>query len=158
MCVRPEAIECGEDSVRPEKILVVNDQQEVLELLRTQLELLGWETVLAHSGSDAFEKLKDLRPSIMLVDLRMPGMDGLELTRVLKQHADYQTIPILAFSAFGMPRDRQQCLDAGCDDYLAMPFTLGDLKQRLIRLVAARLGVRGPTPILVRLKNPSKEN
>src|SRR2546425_219463 len=122
----------------PDKILVVDDQPEFLELLALQLGLIGWEAISAGSGREALEKLRDFRPAVVLLDMWMPGMRGLELARLLKNDPDRRGIPILALSAFAMDRDRQQCLEAGCDDYISKPFTIQELEERVLRLLSRK--------------------
>jgi CheY-like chemotaxis protein len=119
----------------PDKILVVDDQPEFVELLRLQLGLIGWEATTAGSGREALEKLRDMRPTVILLDMWMPGMSGLELARLLKNDPQYRAIPILAFSAAATDADRQQCLEAGCDDYISKPFTNQELEKRIVRLI-----------------------
>src|SRR5213594_2426940 len=84
------------------KILVVDDQKEFLELLALQLGRIGWEAIFAGSGREALEKVKGVRPTAILLDMRMPGMSGLELARLLKNDPDYRDVPILAWSACAM--------------------------------------------------------
>src|SRR2546422_6071331 len=119
----------------PDKILVVDDQPEFLELLALQLGLIGWEAISAGSGREALEKLRDFRPAVVLLDMWMPGMSGLELARLLKNDPHYRSIPILAFSASAIDEERQQCLEAGCDDYISKPFTNQELEERILRLI-----------------------
>ena len=118
------------------KILVVDDQKEFLELLALQLGRVGWEAIFAGSGREALEKVKGVRPTAILLDMRMPGMSGLELARLLKNDPDYRDVPILAWSACAMDRDRQQCLDAGCDNYISKPFTIQELEECILHLVS----------------------
>jgi CheY-like chemotaxis protein len=121
-----------------EKILVVDDQEDFLELLAVQLRRIGWEGIFARSGREALEKVKGVRPTAILLDMQMPGMNGLELTRLLRNDPDYRDVPILACSAYAMDRDRQQCLDAGCDNYISKPFTIRELEDCILRLVSGK--------------------
>ncbi|MGH7770967.1 MAG: response regulator [Candidatus Binatia bacterium] len=123
--------------MRPEKVLVVDDHRDILELLTTQLGLLGWEAVPASSGQEALEKLKGVTPRLILLDMRMPEMDGFEFVRYLRRNPDHRDIPILAVTALAMPGDREHCLKVGCDDCISKPFTLQDLQQRLTFLMSA---------------------
>jgi CheY-like chemotaxis protein len=120
------------------RILVVDDHREFLEILSVQLRSFGWDLILAGSAREAFQRLREIQPNIILLDLRMPVMDGVQTARVLKSRPEYHNIPILAFSACGLRSERQQCLEAGCDDYLSKPFTVSDLKERVMRLLAGR--------------------
>ena len=118
-----------------QKILVVEDHRDLLELLQLQLKFLGWESISAGNGLEALEKLKDARPAVILLDMGMPKMNGFELARHLKNDPDYRDIPILAVTGLAMPGDRERCLAAGCDDYIAKPLTHRDLQKYLTRLL-----------------------
>ena len=120
-----------------EKILVVEDNWDNLELLQLQLKFLGWESVPARSGVEALEKLENLVPAAILVDMVMSHMDGFALARSLKKNPKYRDVPILAVTALAMPGDRERCLKAGCDGYISKPFTHRDL-QRFLRHVLSR--------------------
>ena len=139
----------------PDKILIVDDQQEFLELLALQLGIIGWEAISAGSAREALEKLKDVRPAVILLDVRMPGMNGPELARLVRNDPNYRGIPILALSAFAMDRDRQQCLEAGCDDYISKPFTIQELEERILRLVSRRGHTRGTSQASINFKSPA---
>ena len=117
-----------------EKILVVEDNWDNLELLQLQLKFLGWESVPARSGVEALEKLENFVPALILVDMVMSHMDGFALARSLKKNPKYRDVPILAVTALAMPGDRERCLKAGCDGYISKPFTHRDL-QRFLRHV-----------------------
>jgi CheY-like chemotaxis protein len=120
-----------------ERILVVEDNRDSLELLKTQLKFLGWEVVPASSGREALEKVRTNQPDLVVLDMLMPEIDGFQVARMLKSDPDWKRIPILAATALAMPGDRERCLAAGCDDYLSKPFTHRELKEHLKRLLAA---------------------
>ena len=117
------------------RILVVDDHVDILEMLTVQLRCFDWDVTPARSGRDALEKLKEFRPSLILVDMWMPEMDGFELVRLVKQDAEYRDIPILAITAMGMPEGRELCLQAGCDDCILKPFRFRELRERLTDLL-----------------------
>ena len=119
-----------------ERILVVEDDRDSLELLKIQLKFLGWEVVPANSGREALEKVRMDRPNLVVLDMLMPEIDGFQVARMLKSDPDWKRIPILAATALAMPGDRERCLAAGCDDYLSKPFTHRELKEHLTRLLA----------------------
>lgn len=124
------------------KILVVEDHRDLLELLQIELKFLGWESIPAQHGREALEKLKDIRPAAILLDMVMPEMDGFELAEHLKNNPDYRDIPILAVTGLAMPGDREKCLAAGCDDYIAKPVTHRDLQKYITRFLPVT-GVEG---------------
>lgn len=123
--------------MRTEKILVVEDIRDQVELLQLQLRFLGWESIAARDGLEALKQLKLIRPKLILLDMATPRLDGFELARSLKGNPEYRDIPVLAVTALAMPGDRERCLAAGCDDYLPKPFTHRELQEHLRRLLSA---------------------
>jgi FlaA1/EpsC-like NDP-sugar epimerase len=113
------------------KILIVDDERQNLELLCATLQAVGWDVITASNGRDALESVKSNRPDAIVLDMVMPVMDGFELARSLKSDPDYSGIPIIAATSLLTRADRKRCLAAGCDDYVAKPFTVGQLHQRL---------------------------
>jgi len=90
------------------QILVVEDHGVLLELLGRTFTLRGWNTILAGSGVEALKKLEDYLPNVILTDMRMPAMNGIELVQILKGHPVYRNIPILAVSGASSRQVRQQ--------------------------------------------------
>ena len=117
------------------KVLVVEDNHDFLAFLGQILASLGWHTTLADSGWKALNQLAYELPSVILLDIRMPEMDGYELAKILKAHPVYRDIPILAASAISDHLAREQCLAAGCDDFISKPFAIRQLQTYLARLV-----------------------
>jgi CheY-like chemotaxis protein len=116
-------------------ILVVDDEMKSRELLGQVLRGSGWDVITANNGRDALEKIKISRPHAIVLDMTMPEMNGFEVARSLKSNPEYQTIPILAATGLCSWGDRQRCLAAGCDDYVAKPFTAGELQRHLASLL-----------------------
>ena len=120
------------------KVLVVEDTYDLREMLGTVLAAHGWNPILVESGQKALDKLERETPSVILMDLRMPDMNGFELATILKKHPVYRSIPILVVTAFPDPIARQQCLAAGCDDFISKPFAIAALETSLASLVSPR--------------------
>jgi CheY-like chemotaxis protein len=91
------------------------------------LEIQGYQVSLARNGIEAVQLAKQQKPDLILMDIQMPEMDGLEATRRIRTEADLDTIPIVAITALAMPGDREQCLAAGATDYLTKPVSLKKL-------------------------------
>jgi len=121
---------------RPAKVLVVEDHPDLLQFLDLVLTRHGWDVITSSSGREALDKLKYTSPRLILLDMWMPGMDGFELARFLKRCPHYRDIPILAVTGLSSFDSRELCLEAGCDDYIAKPFTLADLRDRITRLLS----------------------
>ena len=117
------------------QILVVEDHPFLAETL-TELLTVFDNPAHADSGKEALKQIKQKRPDIILLDLSLPDINGLELARRLRQNETTESIPILAMS--GSPTDRRDCLQAGCDDFILKPFTTSTLLARL-----SKLAVRG---------------
>lgn len=115
------------------KILVVDDEQAVRDSLRRSLSFNGYNVVLAEDGIQALEMIDKEQPALVILDVMMPGMDGLEVCRHLRSEGDDR--PILILTARDNVSDRVGGLDAGADDYLAKPFALEELLARVRSLV-----------------------
>jgi two-component system, OmpR family, response regulator MprA len=115
------------------RILVVDDEHAVRDALRRALRLDGYDVQIAPRGEVALSLLRDARPDAIVLDLLMPGMDGLELCRQLRAGGD--RTPVLMLTARDAVSDRVSGLDAGADDYLVKPFALEELQARLRALL-----------------------
>jgi two-component system, OmpR family, response regulator MprA len=115
------------------KILVVDDERAVRESLRRALELEGYQVELAADGEDALARLGVSAPDAAILDVLMPGIDGLELCRRLR--AEGNDVPVLMLTARSEIDSRVAGLDAGADDYLPKPFALAELLARLRALL-----------------------
>jgi CheY-like chemotaxis protein len=103
------------------RILVVDDNATNLKLASEVLEMEGHEVLRAVDAEDALHVLRNQLPDLILMDIALPGMDGLELTRRLKADARFRTVPIVALSAFAMKGDEEKALASGCDGYITKP-------------------------------------
>ena len=104
-------------------ILVVDDELDILELLHYNLSKLGYDVTCANSGEDALTKLPLCQPNLVLLDLMLPGIDGLEVCKAMKRNAQMANIPIIMLSARGEEADVVTGLELGADDYLTKPFS-----------------------------------
>ncbi|NRF67563.1 response regulator [Aquincola sp. S2] len=120
-------------------VLVVDDQPLNLELARLVLEGGGFEVGTAPDGEAARRSIAERRPDLVLMDIQMPGIDGLTLTIELKQAPATRDLVIVAFTAYAVPGDEQRFLDAGFDGYLSKPIdvpTFADAVRALLRATA----------------------
>ncbi len=120
-------------------VLAIDDEPGVLRLLRTQLSAEGFRVVTASDGEQALTLAEEQRPDIVLLDLMMPGLSGVEVMRALRARSE---VPIVMLTAKGDDQDKVRGLELGADDYLAKPFSPDELSAR-IRAVLRR-SVRGP--------------
>ena len=115
------------------KILVVDDNQELVRAL--QLLLKDYDLILAENGKQAVEIAFTLKPDLILMDILMPEMDGLEATRLIRQNAQTRSIPVLAITAGVSIGIEEECSQSGCDDFIAKPFTIEQLASRINTLL-----------------------
>ena len=117
-------------------ILVVEDNEENWDMLSRRLQRRGYRVVRAADGQEAVEMAARERPDLILMDVGLPVMDGLEATRRIRARAQTQTTPIIAVTAHAMSDDRDKALRAGCDDYHAKPVELPRLLAQMEALLA----------------------
>lgn len=119
------------------RVLVVDDEPLIVEMLSMGLGYEGFEVSVARTGPEALEQAWSMHPHVVVLDIMLPGMDGLEVCRRLRDRGD---MGIIMLTARGEVEDRIKGLDNGADDYLAKPFTFGELMARL-RAVLRRRGI-----------------
>ncbi len=120
------------------KVLYVEDNFQNFRLVMRMLARSGeYELTQAPDGNHALEMVGDLNPDIILMDINLPDMDGMEVTRRIKANPDLQNIPVIALTANAMVGDREKFLAAGCDDYLRKPITRDELKTALVKHLPA---------------------
>lgn len=110
------------------KVLIVDDEHAIRRFLRTALAAHGYEVHEAATGEDAILLTINLRPDLIILDLGLPGIDGIEVTRRLRE---WTQTPIVILSVQNQDTDKIEALDAGADDYLTKPFSVGELTARL---------------------------
>jgi len=122
------------------RVLVVDDDRAVRDALRRALTLAGYEVQMAEDGEQALELVVQAVPDAVVLDVGMPGIDGLEVCRRLRRLGS--RVPILMLTARDAVSDRIDGLDVGADDYMVKPFDVGELKAR-IRALLRRVGAEG---------------
>lgn len=115
-----------------EPVLVVDDNSQNLKLVRVLLRTEGYDVRTAVDAEEALGELEAFMPRLILMDLQLPGMDGLELTRKLKADPVRRSITIIALTAYAMKGDEEKARAAGCDDYVAKPIDIETL-PRMVR-------------------------
>ncbi len=106
-----------------QRILVVDDEEDILELVRYHLAREGYEVVVSASGEDALKKAKREALDLVVLDLMLPGLDGLEVAKALKADAKTKTLPLIMLTAKGEDADVVAGLEIGADDYITKPFS-----------------------------------
>ncbi|MCL4294136.1 MAG: response regulator [Anaerolineae bacterium] len=116
-------------------ILLAEDNEANIQLLTDYLEGEGYRVVVARHGAEALARASEERPALILMDIQMPGMDGLEAIGRLRTESQLTSVPIIALTALAMPGDRERCLAAGANDYLSKPVSL----KKLVSAIAVYL-------------------
>ena len=123
---------------KPAKILVVDDEPQIARVLKTTLSARGYMIRTAVDGDDALLVMRSWTPDLLITDLRMPNVDGVELTRQVRKES---TIPIIVLSVRNEEKHKVEALDAGADDYVTKPFSRDELLAR-VRAALRRASVR----------------
>ena len=117
------------------KILIIDDDTAILELIKVNLELLGHEAIIASDGVKGFALARQELPDLIILDVMMPDVDGFTVANRIRNNPSTKDIPILMLTALSMIQDKTKGFDAGVDDYLVKPFDLDELKLRVRALL-----------------------
>lgn len=119
------------------KILVVDDEEVTTELAQTFLERHGFTVVCAHDGQQALELARSENPDLILLDVNIPKLDGFQVCKQLKSEEQFQSIPILMFTAKGLSSDVERGQEVGADEYIIKPFS----GAALVAIIRKHLGL-----------------
>ncbi|MCK5579815.1 MAG: response regulator [Candidatus Omnitrophica bacterium] len=117
------------------KILIVDDEQSIAEMLEMRLEAMGYETDMAHDGEEALKKVKEFKPELIILDIMMPKVDGLEVCRILKGSPETQDIKVMMVTALGRADDKQRGAEVKADLYMTKPFDSVELMDKVQELL-----------------------
>jgi two-component system, cell cycle response regulator DivK len=112
-------------------ILIVEDEPKNMKLLRDLLQRFGYEILEAFDGEEGVKSAGENIPNLILMDIMMPKMDGLEATRIIKAEAKTKYIPIIALTSYAMKGDKEKTMDAGCDGYIAKPIDIQEVLKTI---------------------------
>lgn len=127
------------DTEKQHTILVVDDEESVFEVVEGLLYREGYHLVYVNNGKAALEQIDPVQPDVILLDLMMPDMDGLETCRQLKSNQRWCHIPIIMVTALNSKEDLARSLDAGADDFLAKPINSIELRARVRSMLRIKL-------------------
>jgi CheY-like chemotaxis protein len=118
-------------------VLMADDNELILETIGEFLQSIGFNVIFTRNGFELLERAPEIHPDIILVDIQMPGMDGMEVMRRLRGHSDPRvaSAPIVAITALAMSGDREKILAAGANEYLSKPVSLKYLEERMRELL-----------------------
>ncbi|NTU84095.1 MAG: response regulator [Chloroflexales bacterium] len=130
LATRPRADDLARET-RQLRVLLADDNETNSLVIEDYLQSHGYAVVIARNGIEALEQIQIEPPDIVLMDIQMPGMDGLEATRRVRADPGLRALPIIALTALAMPGDRERCLEAGADAYFTKPISLRTLLDAL---------------------------
>ena len=125
----------GERVAAVRRILVVEDNELNLKLVRDVLRHAGFEVIEARTGEDGVELATECHPDLVLIDLQLPGIDGVETLKLIRSNDGGRKVPVVAVTAFAMRADRERALRAGFDDYVEKPISVRDLPRHIRHLL-----------------------
>ncbi len=117
------------------KALIIEDHPGLLDVLSRQLKRLGFAVVSADNGMGGVEKTIEEKPHLILMDIMMPVMDGLEATRRIRFNPETKDIPILAITILFRESELRDCIETGCNDYIIKPFIFQELQEKIQDLI-----------------------
>ena len=133
---------CGMSKNSLPPILVVDDNHDNAEIIRQYLEIRGYPITVAHDGDEAIALFETVRPALVLLDVMMPGRDGWEVCRVMKQHPTLgRSVRVIMVTALDEWQDKREALQIGADDYFEKPFDLPTLANTVQRNLAMQRAV-----------------
>jgi len=113
------------------KILIVDDEMDLVETVRFPLEMEGYHVLVSYNGEDALNQARKENPDLILLDLMLPKLDGYKVCRLLKFDDRYKHIPILMLTAKTQERDRALGMETGANEYITKPFEMEDLLKKV---------------------------
>jgi two-component system cell cycle response regulator DivK len=126
----------------PSLVLIVEDNPRNLKLVRDLLDYAGYRTLEATTAEDGIELARAHRPDLVLMDVQLPGMDGVEALARLRADACAHEVPVVAVTAFAMKEDRERFLAAGFDAYIAKPLSVSEFPAQVAAILAGRDGAQ----------------
>lgn len=123
------------NEIKKKRVLVVDDEVDLVELLESRLQESDYDVIKAYDGQEGLQKVESEKPDLMLLDLALPKIDGYELCRLLKKDERYSRLPIILFSARAREEDVRRGKVAGADDYITKPFQAEVLLDKISKLI-----------------------
>ena len=121
----------GESSMAEKKILVVDDEVMLLETLRFRLEANDYDVITAENGKEGSFKAMSEKPDLILADIMMPEVTGIEMIKIIRANSDLKETPVIVLSALGRGEDVQNAMEAGANDYIVKPFETQELLDKI---------------------------
>jgi len=123
------------ESEMKKRILLVEDNPATIDVIQKELEFLGYDSITAEDGKKGVDMASTHLPDLIIMDISLPKMDGLQAAALIRKNPQTKSTPILAATARALPGDKEKCLQGGCDDYIAKPFTHRELGVAIKKLL-----------------------
>jgi len=121
---------------RPKRVLIVEDNELNMKLFHDLLEAHGYATLQTKDGTEALQLARRHRPDLILMDIQLPEVSGLEVAKRIKEDDDLRAIPIIAVTAFAMKGDEEKIREGGCEAYIAKPISIAHLLETVKRFLS----------------------
>jgi two-component system cell cycle response regulator DivK len=125
--IRLQAVEMSDGKAQGKTVLIVEDNELNMKLFHDLLDAHGYKTLQTRDGMEALEIAREHRPDLILMDIQLPEVSGLEVTKWLKEDDDLASIPVIAVTAFAMKGDEEKIRNGGCEAYIAKPISISNL-------------------------------
>ncbi|MGE0747289.1 MAG: response regulator [Rhodospirillales bacterium] len=119
----------------PKRILIVEDNELNMKLFHDLLEVHGYETLQTKDGREALKLAREHRPDLILMDIQLPEVSGLEVTRWIKEDESLRAIPVIAVTAFAMKGDEEKIRNGGCEAYIAKPISVSNFLETIQKVL-----------------------
>lgn len=118
------------------RVLIVEDNDLNMKLFHDLLEAHGYDTIQTKDGLEALRLAREFRPDLILMDIQLPEVSGLEVTKWIKEDDELRAIPVIAVTAFAMKGDEEKIREGGCEDYIAKPISVASFLQTVERFLS----------------------
>ena len=119
----------------PKKVMIVEDNELNMKLFRDLIEASGYETVRTRNGLEVLDLARTHRPDLILMDIQLPEVSGLDVTKWLKEDSELHVIPVIAVTAFAMKGDEERILQGGCEGYISKPISVPHFLETIARYI-----------------------
>ena len=120
----------------PKKVMIVEDNELNMKLFRDLIEASGYETVRTRNGLEVLDLARTHRPDLILMDIQLPEVSGLDVTKWLKEDSELHVIPVIAVTAFAMKGDEERIREGGCEAYISKPISVSHFLDTIRRLLS----------------------
>jgi len=133
---RIQAVHSLRTRAEPKTVLIVEDNELNMKLFHDLLEAHGYDTLQTKDGMEALKLARQHRPDLILMDIQLPEVSGLEVTKWIKEHDELRSIPIIAVTAFAMKGDEEKIREGGCEAYIAKPISVANFLEVVERFLS----------------------